>query len=185
MAAVSDSRPSLPEPLEAELAAIAADPGESVGLGLKADVPYEPNVAHYLISYEEPAVTVRLAGEVANADDGVDPVLLATLEKPELRATSAYLLGCADSRAYPKRTRDLTAIRAALRRHLDDDGTFSDPFYQRDFRVQDFVLGAFIRLSGAERFRFPQPHTASLIGCALPDFDAATRADLLAQVATA
>jgi hypothetical protein len=187
----------LPPALEDELAAIAADPGESVGYGLKAFLPYQPNVAHFLISYDDPAVTERLMAEIGSAgrihrlallhvlgmrsDPTVDDALLTTLEDPELRATSAYLLGRPGFKGYPERPRDRDAILAALRPHLTDDGTFEDPFYHRSFRTQDFVLGAFIRLAGPERFRFADPEDADLIGYELPEFDAATRADLLEQ----
>lgn len=190
--------PRLLDALEAELDAIRADPGESVGFGEKAYAPYEPNVAHFLISSDDPAVTERLLAEIRAADDRVhrlallhvlgkrsdptvDAALLTTLEDPELRATSAYLLGRAGFKGYPERPRDVEAIRAALRRHLSDDGVFDDPFYRRSFRTQDFVLGAYVRLTGPERFRFADPHLADMIGQALPAFDDAVRADLLAQ----
>ena len=198
MAALSAaSAPRLPEALEAELTAIRADPGESVGFGQKSYVPYEPNVAHFLVSFDDPAVTRRLLGEIDGADrvhrlallhvlgkrsDGiVDRALLTTLEDPELRATSAYLLGRPGFKGYPARERDRDAIRAALRRHLADDGSFEDPFYRRTFRTQDFVLAAFIRLTGPELFRFADPGAAETIGYDLAAFDAATRADLLEQ----
>ena len=184
--------------LEAELDAIRADPGESVGFGEKAFLPYEPNVAHWLISSDDPAVTERLRGELSGDDDrvyrlavlhvlgkradpGVDAALIAALEDPELRATAAYLLGRAGFKGYPERPRDVAAVRAALRRHLADDGTFADPFYRRSFRTQDFVLAAFVRVTGPERFRIGDKHLAELVGYSLPAFSDATRADLLAQ----
>ena len=191
-------KPELPPALEDELRTIAANPGASVGYGLKAYQPYYPNAARFLISYDDPAVTRRLVAELDGAgrvhklallhvlgmrsDPTVDAALLKTLEDPELTATSAYLLGRAGSKGYPDRERDVAAIRTALRRHLDDHGTFHDPFYDREFRTQDFVLGAYVRLTGPDRFRFADPDDADLIGLALPDFDAATRADLLEQV---
>ena len=199
MAALSGSRePRLPDDLEAELDAIRADPGESVGFGEKAFLPYEPNVAHWLVTSDDPAVTERLLAEATGdrdrvfrlavlqvlgkrSDPTVDAALLTTLEDPELRATSAYLLGRPGYKGYPARPRGERAIRAALRRHLDDDGTFDDPFYRRTFRTQDFVLAAFIRVTGPERFRIPDTAFAELIGYTLPEFDAETRADLLAQ----
>ena len=51
---------ALPGSLETELAAIRADPLGSVGYGEKTFTPYEPNEAHALISYRDPAVTQRL-----------------------------------------------------------------------------------------------------------------------------
>jgi hypothetical protein len=193
MAALS----TLPEALEAELDAIHADPGESVGFGEKSYLPYEPNVAHFLISFDAPAVTERLLTELEGSDrvrrlallhvlgkrsdDTVDRALLTTLEDPELRATSAYLLGRPGFKGYPARPRDVDTVRAALRRHLSDGGTFEDPFYRRSFRTQDFVLAAFVRLTGPQRFRFADPRAADMIGYDLPAFDEATRADLLRQ----
>jgi hypothetical protein len=191
-------QPELTGVLEDELAAIRADPGESVGFGEKTYIPYEPNVAHFLISSSDPEVTERLLAEVKEsddrvyrlallhvigkrADDTVDAALLRTLEDPELRATSAYLLGRAGFKGYPERRRDVEAIRAALRRYLSDDGTFEDPFYRRTFRTQDFVLGAFIRITGPDRFHFADPQLGDNIGYDLPRLDDATRADLLAQ----
>lgn len=183
--------------LEAELLAIRADPAESVGFGEKSYIPYEPNSARFLISSDEPEVTQRLLSEIDGAervhrlallhvlgkrsDGSVDGALLQTLEDPELRATSAYLLGRPGYKGYPARERDVEAIRAALRRHLTDEGTFEDPFYRRTFLAGDFVLAAFIRLTGPERFRFADPGIAETIGYDLPGFDAATRAGLLEQ----
>jgi hypothetical protein len=200
MAALSHPHPppELPPTLETELEQIRANPAGSVGYGEKTFIPYEPNVAHFLVSYPDPAVTQRLVAEMDSADrvlrlallqvigkredDTVDDALLATLEDPELRATSAYLLGRPGFKGYPARPRpEIDAIRAALRRHLDDDGTFDDPFYRRTFRVQDFVLAAYIRLMGPEHFHFADPDTADTIGYTLPSFDDAARADLLEQ----
>ena len=199
MAALSGTgKPQLPDDLEAELEAIRADPGESVGFGEKAFIPYEPNVAHFLITSDDPAVTERLLAEATGdgdrvfrlavlhvlgkrSDPAVDAALMTTLDDPELRATSAYLLGRPGYKGYPARPRDEAAVRESLRRHLDDDGTFDDPFYRRSFRTQDFVLAAFVRVTGPDRFRIPDPVLADLIGYTLPAFDAETRADLLAQ----
>jgi hypothetical protein len=193
----AELKPRLPEALEAELDAIRADPGESVGEGEKSYLPYEPNVAHFLISFDDPAVTQRLLAEMEGSDrvhrlallhvlgrrtdDTVDSVLLRTLEDPELRATSAYLLGRPGFKGYPDRPRDVDAVRAGLRRHLADPGRFEDPFRARSFRTQDFVLAAFARLTGPERFRLADPELADMIGYELPRFDAVTRADLLRQ----
>jgi hypothetical protein len=57
--------------LEAELAAIRKDPGESVGFGFKADIPYVPNRADSLIASCEPGVTERLIAEVHAPGDRV------------------------------------------------------------------------------------------------------------------
>jgi len=191
--------PNLPEPLETELAAIRADPLNSVGYGEKAFTPYEPNEAHALISYRDPAVTRRLLAEIKasedrvlklallhvlgkRSDDTVDAALLSAFKDPELTATAAYLLGRAGFKGYPKRPRgDLDAIRAALRRHLDDDTPFDDPFQRSTFRTGDFALAAYLRLSGPSHFTFDAPDTASVVGYTLPNFSEGERATLVAQ----
>jgi hypothetical protein len=190
---------ALPPALEAELAAIRKDPAESVGFGLKAYVPYEPNTGHGLMTGGGPEVTRRLTEEVRGpgdrvyrlailhvlgkrADPGVEAALLDALADPALRATAAYLLGSAGSKGYPRRTHDGAAVRAALRACLDDATEFHDPFYRKTFRTQDFVIGAYVRLTGPERFRFADPNTKDLIGLALPELSDAARADLQAQI---
>jgi hypothetical protein len=189
--------PRLSDALEAELDAIRSRPGDSVGLGEKGYAPYEPNIARFLISHDDPAVTRRLLAEMDGADRvlalallhvlgrrsdaTVDAALRTLLDDPPLRATSAYLLGRAGFKPYPDRPRDLEADRAALRRHLNDTETFEDPFQHETFRVQDFVLAAFVRLTGPRRFTWADPEDADDVGYELPRFDDATRADLLRQ----
>ena len=68
-----------------------------------------------------------------------------------------------------------------LRGHLADGREFADPFLRRSFRVQDFVLAAYVRVTGPDRFTFADPQAADLIGYTVPRFDEDTRADLLAQ----
>jgi hypothetical protein len=190
---------ALPEPLETELAAIRADPLNSVGYGEKAFTPYEPNEAHALINARDPAITPRLLADIEatqdrvlklallhvlgkRADETVDQALLTAFKDPELTATAAYLLGRAGFKGYPKRPRgDLDAIRAALKRHIDDDTPFEDPFQRATFRTGDFALAAYIRLTGPSHYTFADPDTASVIGYTLPNFDAAQRKDLVAQ----
>ena len=189
--------PKLPPALEAELDTIRADPGHAVGYGLKADVPYEVGAAHFLASYDDPAVTQRLLAEMQDADRvlklallhvlgkrsdaTVDGALRGLLGDPQLTATSAYLLARPGYKGYAARPIDVDADRRALRARLDDDSPFEDPFYHRCFLTQDFVLGAYIRLTGPERFAFRDPDVARLIGYELPRLDDATRADLLEQ----
>jgi HEAT repeat protein len=192
-------QPQLLDALEAELAAIRADPGESVGFGEKSYVPYEPNVAHGLITISDPEVTEMLRSELDGSDDRVyrlallhvlgkrsdervDDALIEALDDPELRATSAYLLGRPGFKGYPERPRDQDAVVAALRRHLADSGTFEDPFYRQRFRNQDFILAALVRLIGPGRFHFADPELADNIGYELPRFGDEDRAGLLAQV---
>src|SRR5687768_6213543 len=99
----------LQAPLEAELDGIRKDPGQAVGFGEKAFIPYQPNGADGLIKSPDAAVTARLRDEIRTgdrvfrlaalhvlgkrADAGVDPALIAALDDPALRATAAYLLG--------------------------------------------------------------------------------------------
>jgi hypothetical protein len=190
---------ALPEPLETELAAIRADPLGSVGYGEKAFTPYEPNEAHALITYRDPVVTQRLLEEIdasgdrvfklallhvigKRADDTVDAALLHAFKDPELTATAAYLLGRAGFKGYPKRPRgDLEPIRAVLKRQLDDDTPFEDPFQRATFRTGDFALAAYVRLTGPSHFTFADPDAASVIGYTLPSFSASERRDLQAQ----
>ena len=193
----STIRPELRDALEAEIAAIRADPASSVGFGEKGYAPYEPNVAHGLITVPGEDITARLQEEIEGSrdrvyrlallhvlgrrrDERVDQALLAALEDPDLRATAAYLLGRAGFKPYPARPRDEDAVRAALRRYLDDDTTFDDPFYRQSFRVGDFVLGAYIRLTGPKRFTFADRTVGDDIGYELPRFGD-QREDLLAQ----
>jgi hypothetical protein len=191
--------PVMAPALEAELSAIRKAPGESVGFGLKAYLPYEPNQGDALIGSSDPEVTPRLLAEALHGGDrvyrlavlhvlgkrasaDVDAALLQALEDPELRATAAYLLGRAGSKGYPTRQRHTEKLRAALRAHLTDPGSFEDPFYQRTFRTQDFVLAAWVRITGVSQFRIASRDVADLIGLGLPDMTDAIRADLLAQV---
>jgi len=192
---------SLPPALEAELDAIRRDPAESVGFGEKADTPYEPNRADTLIASDDPRVTERLLTEARapgdrtyrlavlhvlgkRADPTVDAALIALIDDADLRATAAYLLGRAGYRGYPARARDAAAVRAALRRYVGDTSTFTDPFYRRAFRTQDFVIGAYVRVTGPEKFHLTDEALIDLIGRGLPALSDATRAALLAQIAS-
>lgn len=191
----------LPPALEAELDAIRRDPAESVGFGEKADTPYEPNRADALIASDDARVTERLLAEARapgdrtyrlavlhvlgkRADPAADAALVALLDDADLRATAAYLLGRAGYRGYPARARDAAAVRTALRRYVGDASTFTDPFYRRAFRTQDFVLGAYVRITGPEKFHLTDDALVDLIGRSLPALSDAARADLLAQIAS-
>ena len=190
--------PALPRALEAELDTIRKDPAESVGFGDKAYIPYEPNSAPSLIGSDDPAVTERLLAEARGSGDRVyrlalvhvlgkrtvptvDTALIGLLDDPELRATAAYVLGRAGFKGYLPRPRDVEAVRAALRRYLEDATMFDDPFYRRTFRTQDFVLAAYVRVTGPERFRIASPAIADLVGLSLPELSDGARTDLLAQ----
>jgi hypothetical protein len=115
------------------------------------------------------------------SDATVDAALIEALDDPELRPAAAYLLGRRGYKGYPAGERDLEAVRAALRPYLDDDRRFEDPFYRRTFHAQDFVLAAYARVTGPERFGITDPVRADLIGYSLPDFGDAARADLRAR----
>jgi hypothetical protein len=191
--------PPLAPALEAELATVRAAPLEAIGWGEKAYRPYEPTTGESLIGSSDPEVTARLAAEARGggdrayrlavvhllgmrADPGVDAALIALLADRELVATAAYLLGRAGFKGYPSRERDEASILAALRAHLDDPSEFSDPFYRRTFRTQDFVLGALVRLLGPEHFHTRDARVEDQIGYALPWWTDDVRAELLAQV---
>ncbi len=192
--------PRLLDIIQHELSVIRADPVESVGFGDKTYMPYEVNGAEALMSIADPAVTDRLLAEARSdadrvyrlavlhvlgrrTDATVDDALVSTLHDADLRATSAYLLGRAGFKGYPGRTRDKERIRQGLHKYLEDDSVFEDPFYKRKFRTQDFVLAAFVRLTGPEHFDSLEPDLADLIGYSLPRFDDRVRRSLLEQAA--
>ena len=194
-----EMKPTLPEALETELAAIRANPLESVGFGLKAYLPYEPTGSQALINSDDPAVTKRLLAEAGGngdtvyrlavlhvlgkrTDATVDAALIQLLADDALRATAAYLLGRVGYKGYLPRTRDVEAVRTALRAHIKDGTTFIDPFYQQTYRTQDFVIAAYIRVTGPSQFTFVSSSLEDLIGLGLPDFSDDVRADLLVQI---
>jgi len=191
-------KPALSPALEAELDGIRKDPIGSIGLGRKVYLPYLPNRADGLMGSDDPAVTERLLAEARGdgdrgyrlavahvlgrrSDATVDAALIAMLDDPVLRATGAYLLGRVGYKGYPARTRDLDAVRAALRAHLDDPSTFDDPFHRRQFRTGDFVLAALVRVTGPEKFHIADAELAELIGLGLPEMSDDLRAELRAQ----
>lgn len=191
--------PALAPMLEAELEAVRKDPVESIGYGQKVNRPYEPNTGESLIGSDDPAVTARLLAEAQGGGErayrlavvhllgmragaGVDAALIALLGDRDMRATAAYLLGRAGFKGYPTRARDNAAVVAALRQHLYDPSTFDDPFYRRTFRTQDFALGALVRILGPEQFKTSDARVEDQIGHALPWWNDAVRAELLAQV---
>jgi hypothetical protein len=199
MRKANEMKPALPEELETELDAIRANPIESVGFGLKAYLPYEPTGSQALMNSDDPVVTKRLLLEASGTGDTVyrlavlhvlgkrtdatvDDALIQLLADDALRATAAYLLGRVGYKGYLPRTRDVAAVRTALRAHIKDTTTFTDPFYQKTYRTQDFVIAAYIRVTGPSRFTFTSSSLADLIGLGLPEFSDDVRADLLAQI---
>lgn len=192
-------KPALPEALEAELAAIRSNPGEAVGFGLKAYLPYEPSDSQALMNSDDPGVTKRLLAEAGGTGDTVyrlavlhvlgkrtdatvDAALIQLLADDELRATAAYLLGRVGYKGYLPRRRDVAVVQKALRTHIHDNTTFTDPFYQETYRTQDFVIAAYIRVTGPDRFTFADPSLEELIGLGLPAFSDEVRSDLLKQI---
>jgi hypothetical protein len=191
--------PTLPPSLETELDHIRNKPLEAVGFGEKTYIPYEPNGSTGLQRDPNVSTTERLLGEVRRSDADrtfrlavlhvigkrtdakVDDALITALADADLRATAAYLLGRPGFKGYPARKRDVAAVRKALRPYLDDGTTFEDPFYKKKFRTQDFVISAFVRLSGPENFPIPDKNLAAMIGYTLPRLDDDLRAALLAR----
>ncbi len=192
-------KPVLPKALETELAAIGDNPGESVGFGLKAYIPYEPTGSQALMNSDDPAVTKRLLAEARGTGDTVyrlavlhvlgkrtdatvDAALIQLLAADALRATAGYLLGRVGYKGYLPRARDVMAVQTALLAHVKDSTTFIDPFYQEMYRTQDFVIAAYIRVRGPSQFTFGDSSLNDLIGLGLPEFSDDVRADLLAQI---
>jgi hypothetical protein len=195
----NEMKPILPEALENELAAIGDNPVESVGFGLKAYLPYEPTGSQALINSDDSAVTKRLLAEASGTGDTVyrlavlhvlgkrtdatvDAALIQLLNDDTLRATAAYLLGRVGYKGYLPRARDVVAVKTALRAHINDNTTFTDPFYQQTYRTQDFVIAAYIRVTGPSQFTLSNSFLEDLIGLSLPEFSDDVRADLLAQI---
>ena len=193
--------PVLPNGLENELADIAAEPQEAVGFGLKAYLPYEPTGAEGLMNSDDPAVTARLLAEAEGKGDTtyrlavlhvlgrrtditVDAALIQLLDDDVLRATAAYLLGRVGYKGYLPRERNVAAVQAALSSHLEDGTLFADPFYKRTFRTQDFVIGAYVRITGPGQFSFEDAYQGEIIGLGLPSFSEDERKNLIKQIAT-
>ena len=75
------------------------------------------------------------------------------------------------------------AVRTALRAHVKDNTTFTDPFYQRVlFARRTSFIAAYIRVTGPSEFTFANSSLEDLIGLGLPEFSDDVRADLLAQI---
>lgn len=180
--------------VEASIAAIRANAQDAIGFGDKAYVPWELRRGDDLARHADPAVTRRLAEEALDPrgdrvyrlallhvlgrrdDAAADDALVAALGDERLRATAAYLIGRAGFKGYPKRPRDVPRLLAALRPWLDDATGFEDPWYGQRFRTGDFVLAAFIRLAGPERFG----PVDEMIGYTLPHWRSDERARMLA-----
>jgi hypothetical protein len=74
------------------------------------------------------------------------------------------------------------AIRAALQPWLDDATPFEDPFTRTALPTGDFALGAFVRVTGPAAWKLGKLDPER-IGLDLPEFDPATRSELLRQAA--
>jgi hypothetical protein len=195
-----EPKPRLADPLEAQLLQVRKDPTEAIAPGGKAWLPYDPHFAEDLAYSDDPLVTVRLAAEAADEnnarafrlavvqflgwrrDAGADDALIAALSDPTLRPLAAFSLGRIGYKAYPQRDRPTRRILTALKPHLDDDSEYRDPWYDETYRSGDFVIAAFVRVAGVDRFRFVnEKKHKNWIGMELPSFDAAERDNLRAQ----
>lgn len=193
------SKVTLSEDLEAELAQIAADPQDAIGSGEKAYAPYEPRVGTGLTRSVEPGITQRLLAEARDAshplayrlamlhlialreDAEADPALIAALDAPELRGTAAYGLGRMGFKGYPRRARDQEAVLRALYPHTRDAMTFRDPWLGVTLRNQDLVLAACARVAGVESLTLGPGVDVDFLGYELPAFSDEVRAALLAH----
>lgn len=193
------SKVTLSEDLEAELAQIGADPQDAIGSGEKAYMPYEMRAGAGLMRSVEPEITQRLLSEAKDTrrplayrlamvhlialreDAEVDPALIAALDAPELRGTAAYGLGRMGFKGYPRRARDQGMVLRALREHTRDTFTFRDPWLRVMLRNQDLVLAACARVAGIESLALGPGVDVDFLGYELPAFSDEVRAALLAH----
>jgi hypothetical protein len=198
--AAAMTAPALPSPLEAELAAIRRDPADAIGFGEKAYLPYELRHGERLASSRDVAVTEHLVAEARDAakdrvyrlavlqvlayrdDPAVDAALADAVADPVIGGLACYLVGRIGFKGYPSRSRAAGPLLRALAPHLDDAGSFDDPWYRKRYRIADLALAAFVRIAGPERFRFSDPQDATFIGYTLLAPSDAERATLLPQV---
>jgi len=187
--------------LEAQLSKIRESPATAISAGTgKAWLPYDRVLGDDLAHCDDPNVTPRLIAEAADenndrmfrlammqflgwrSDAGADDALLLALSDPVLRPLAAFLLGRIGYRGYPRRDRPSRRILTALKPHLDDDAAYRDPWYDETWLTSDFVIAAFVRVAGVDRFRFvDEDGHKNWIGMELPSFHAAERDNLRAQ----
>jgi hypothetical protein len=185
--------------LEHELAAVRADPVDAIGYGAKAYMPYELRRGKELMYGSAAEVTARLSAEARDSDNprtfrlaalqilarrndpAVDAALTAALSDPVLRPLAAFLIGRIGFKGYPERERDTAALARALVPYFDDRSTFDDPWYHRSWSTQQIVIGAYVRLTGPDRFTFVDPDAEDFIGWQLPALSDADTSGLLMQ----
>lgn len=192
--------PQLEARLEAQLLQVREAPEKAIAFGGKAWLPYDLYLGEDLAYSDNPQVTVRLAAEAADQDNArafrlamvqflgwrrdasADDALIAALSDPTLCPLASFLLGRIGYKGYPLRDRPARRILTALKPHLDDDSTYRDPWLDETYRTGDFVIAAFVRVAGIDRFRFADEEKhKSWIGLELPSFDAAERDNLRDQ----
>lgn len=193
-------QPRLDDHLEAELDLAHKDPIKLIGFGDKAWLPYYLNLANDLAYSDNPRVTARLQAEVMDekmprifrlailqllgwrSDKMVDEVLISSLTDSTLRPLAAFLLGRIGYKGYPKRDRQARQILTALKQYLDDASTYRDPWYDKTYHTADFIIAAFIRIAGEDKFHFADKEKhGNWIGLELPEFDLAERNNLRSQ----
>lgn len=187
-------------PLETELSKIRDSPATAISASTgKAWLPYDRVLGDDLAHSDDPDVTARLIAEALHennertfrlamlqflgwrSDAGADDALILALSDPVLRALAAFLLGRIGYRGYPQRDRPSRRILTALKPHLDDDRPYRDPWYDETWLTSDFVIAAFVRVAGVDRFRFVDDGNKNWIGMELPSFHAAERDNLRSQ----
>lgn len=195
--------PPLGADLEAQLFQIREAPLTAISAAAgKAWLPYDRSLGEDLAYSDDPQVTARLTAEATDQgndrvfrlamvqflgwrrDASADDALILALSDPTLRPLAAYLLGRSGYKGYPLRDRPARRILTALKLHLDDDSKYRDPWYDETYHTRDFVIAAFVRVAGVDRFRFDEESHKNWIGLELPSFDSAERDNLLAQCRT-
>lgn len=190
----------LPAHIEAQLLEVRNAPTKAIAFGGKAWLPYHLYLAEDLAYSDNPQVTVRLSAEAADENNvrafrlamvqflgwrrspDADDALILSLADPMLRPLAAFLLGRIGYKAYPRRDRPARRILTALKPHLEDNLTYLDPWYDETYRTGDFVIAAFVRVVGVDRFRFVQEKKhKNWIGLELPSFNVAERDNLRTQ----
>jgi hypothetical protein len=130
-----------------------------------------------------------LFGLAGQDDPRVDPILIDTLDDPALRPRALYLLGAIGTRGWPKRSRDTPALLLAIRPYITDLTPYRDAILGDRLVTADLAEAAFVRIAGPDAFPSVKglsdaehPLAADFVGMALPEFSAAQRAALAADI---
>ena len=182
---------ALAPPLEAELSEIDQKTDEALMVGTTPEQPFQVIIGHALTSVYLPVIDRRLAQDIRDSrrdlayrlvlmhiiarrsQPSSEQVLIETLSSAELRAMGAYLLGRIGTPGYPGKIRNRSAVLAALQKHVQSTGNFTDPWHKKTIPIADYVIAACIRIS--------QPESGSTIGFTLPQLSAAERQRLQAK----